>query len=537
LNKDLDLLDAYDSIDTIEGGMSLIKICNSKIDKEIVVVKIPKELSSHDNETRALWLFESRNWLDVGSHQNIVGFRRMHFAGGTPHLVFDLVDNNLRKSINSLNFKKILRIAVGICDAIIHLQSKLKSFVHNDLKPENILLDKGTNPKLADLGVSFSAKNRDLLSNEYKLYYDVNLEYSTILNYGGTEPYKSPEQKSMGEISKLSDIYALGLILYEMITGIIYVRDCTKLDFSHVQKRIEITKNQFDKIQVVILNCIKTNPNDRIQTFEEITTKLREIFFETYNSIIQLPKKLPSKEEKVFGFIDSLIKFGEFSDAENLLKELTDECSIYFLKSKIANKKKDYKKAVEFANLGIQRMTKKNERLYKTILLEQLANGYCGDTQYHLAIGIRYEIAKIEPNLGGNYYNLGRDYSLSGNLSKAEFYFRKSISCSNDLRTYDLLFKTLLKLKKYDEIITELTHLEEFYKQNPIYFRLCAEFLFMVAIKQITENNSISTKTYSLLEKSKKWFYRLNTIRQLNADDSKILVGIEKILSETKNNA
>lgn len=534
MEKDFDLLDGYDSIHTIEGGMSLIKVCNSKIDNEIVVVKIPKELSLQDNGLRVLWLFESRNWLDVGYHQNILGFRRLHFAGGIPHLVFDFVENNLRKSINTIDLKDILTISIGLCEALTHLQSKLKAFIHNDLKPENILLDKNKIPKLADLGVSYSAKNKELLKNDYKLYYHTNLKYSTTLNYGGTEAYKSPEQKSRGEISILSDIYAFGLILYEMLTGVTYYFNSNQLDFNYVDKRFKITKNQFQNLQSIIQNCVKTNPEDRIQNFEEIAAKLKKIYFETYNTIITDPKKMPHNEGRIFGFIDSLIKFGEFTDANNLLNELTDESQIYFLKSKIANKQKDFKKAIEFANLGIQKITFQNNLLIKIPLLEQLANGYSGDNQYNLSIEIRLEIAKLAPELGANYNNIGNEYLLSGNLLKAEHYLRKSISCTTDIGTYDLLFKTLYQLEKYDEIIALLIELEDNYKQNPIYFRLRAESLLMIASKVILKNNTIN---FSFFEESKKWFLKLKAIEQLLEDDNKKLAVIDEVLKMKKNNS
>lgn len=528
--KDFDLLDAYDSILTIEGGMSYIKVCNSKIDKEIVAVKIPKEISLKNNELRALWLFESRNWLDVGYHQNILGFRRLHFAGGMPHLVFDFVDNNLRKNINSLNLKEIIKISTGICDALIHFQSRLKSFTHNDLKPENILLDKDKNPILADLGVSFSAKNMSLLENDYKLYYDVNLKFTTSLKYGGTEYYKSPEQKKYGEISILSDIYAFGLILYEMLTGKLYYNDNSKLNIHFVENRIEITKNQFDNLQTIINNCVKAEPKDRIQTFDEIAQNLRTIYFESYNTVISSPLKQQNNEDKIFGYIDSLIKFGEFNDAINLINELKDECSIYFLKSKIYNKQKNYLQAIEYANLGIQKIPTDKEQTHKIILLEQLANGYSGNKQYDISISIRNEIAKLSPKLGGNYFNIGRDYALKGDLTNSEYFLKKSISVSADIRTYDLLIRILSTLEKYSEILSIIDEIEELYIENPIYFRLRAETFFMIAGKEIMKNKALTETAKLYFIESRKSYNKLTIIGQLTKEDDEILKNINTVL-------
>ena len=482
LTKDFDLLDAYDSIDTIEGGMSLVKVCHSKIDQEIIVVKIPKVTGLQDNAIRALWLFESRNWLNVGKHENIVGFRRMHFAGGMPHLIFDFVDNNLRKSIFNLKFKEIITISIGISEAIIHLQKKLPSFIHKDLKPENILLDKNKTPKLADLGVSYSSKNRDLFNNNNKYYYDTNLVFNSELNYGGTLQYMSPEQMMRGDITIQSDIYSFGLILYEMLTGTIYYYDKTKLNFDFVSNKLVISAKDFENIYLIIQNCIKQNAIERFKNFEEISEKLKLLYFQITKQNFTNPKVETNEDGQVFGFIDSLIKFGEFKDASYLISELKGKSERLFLKSKIQNRLENYKEAIEFALEGLKKLTTKNAS-FRFLLLEQLANGYSGDNQIQKAISIKLEIAELMPTNSVNYFKLGEDYYSIDDYDKAEKYLNISVSISSNLFAYDLLFTTLSKLEKYSEILLKLEEIEPYYQQNPMYYRMKAQKLFLIASK------------------------------------------------------
>jgi serine/threonine protein kinase len=152
----------------------------------------------------------------IGKHPNIP---EIFFAGndaeGNPYIVEDYVNSNLREKLNSV--QKSYK-GLEYTDALVITQQILKALgeahklkvVHRDLKPENVLVTKGTNDiKLCDFGMAEESGK------------DTGVESSLddAADAAGTIRYLSPEQKNKKKVTARSDIYAVGLILYEMLVG------------------------------------------------------------------------------------------------------------------------------------------------------------------------------------------------------------------------------------------------------------------------------------------------------------------------------
>jgi eukaryotic-like serine/threonine-protein kinase len=124
------------------------------------------------------------------------------------YMVMEWVDGRLLRKI--LDEKKVLpperavKIAIGVCDALSYIHSH--GVVHRDLKPENIMVDENDNVKLIDFGIAGQAGAR-------------RLTFAKLSQVMGTPEYISPEQVKGKRGDGRSDVYALGVMLYEMLTG------------------------------------------------------------------------------------------------------------------------------------------------------------------------------------------------------------------------------------------------------------------------------------------------------------------------------
>lgn len=124
------------------------------------------------------------------------------------YMVVEWVDGRLLRSIlneeRKLPIERAVKIALGICDALDYMHKR--GIVHRDLKPENVMVDENDNIKLIDFGIAMKEDARRLTF--------VNLSATF-----GTPDYISPEQVKGQRGDQRSDIYAVGVMLYEMLTG------------------------------------------------------------------------------------------------------------------------------------------------------------------------------------------------------------------------------------------------------------------------------------------------------------------------------
>ena len=145
--------------------------------------------------------------LEKLNHPHIVHYLTGGAAGGRPYYVMELVDaGSLKDQLTihgHLSWQQACRFGIQICSALQHAHNH--GIIHRDLKPSNLFMDESKNLKLGDFGIARDTHQVDLT--------DVGLAV-------GTYAYMSPEQICADtNISDKTDLYALGCLLYEMITG------------------------------------------------------------------------------------------------------------------------------------------------------------------------------------------------------------------------------------------------------------------------------------------------------------------------------
>jgi tetratricopeptide (TPR) repeat protein len=185
------------------GGMGIVyRATDLDLKRQVAVKLLPDRVSSPDARER--FLREARAAAAL-NHPNIVAVYDVGEDQGLPFFVMELVEGRSLGQTPPGDFRRVVEIASQICEALEHAHTH--SIVHRDLKPDNVLLS-GTRQsgsvKLADLGLAFTVR-------------DSRLSGAGLIV--GTPAYMAPEQILGQKIDGRADLYALGVLLYEMTTG------------------------------------------------------------------------------------------------------------------------------------------------------------------------------------------------------------------------------------------------------------------------------------------------------------------------------
>ncbi len=234
-----------------------------------VAIKIPKNRPGL-TQNRAELLVEEARKLARLRHPGIVSVHDVGRDDGTVFVVSDLIDGeNLADRIarNRPSFEEAVGIVAGVADALAFAHDQ--GFVHRDIKPANILLDRQGKALIADFGIAATldelARGRDAST--------------------GTLAYMAPEQVA-GEVQLLdgrTDLYALGVVLYELLTGRhpFPARTPTALR-EQILFRAPVSLRSLDpslapELEATCLRCLAKHPADRFLTARELATALRTL--------------------------------------------------------------------------------------------------------------------------------------------------------------------------------------------------------------------------------------------------------------------
>jgi hypothetical protein len=235
------------------GGMGEVYRANDLLLSSAVALKFLPEETARD--ARALDRFhnEVRIARQV-SHSNVCRVYDIGEVEGLPFLSMEYVDGedlaSLLRRIGRLPSDKALDIARRLCAGLAAAHER--GVLHRDLKPANIMIDGRGEPRITDFGLAAVAGN---------------LEAAEIRH--GTPAYMAPEQLAGREVSRQSDIYALGLVLYEMFTGKRAFEAGSLAELMRMQEQakpasITSTVKDLDPaIERVILRCLSPDPRNR----------------------------------------------------------------------------------------------------------------------------------------------------------------------------------------------------------------------------------------------------------------------------------
>ncbi|MGH7742119.1 MAG: serine/threonine-protein kinase, partial [Candidatus Eiseniibacteriota bacterium] len=216
-----------------------------------------------DDEARARLLREAQAAAAL-NHPHIVAIYDSGEDRGRPFLVMELVTGGNLRETGPLSLTQLRDIAIELCDALAHAHAH--GVVHRDLKPENVLIAEGPSAKLTDLGIAFSTRSTRLTSD------------GTIL---GTASYLAPEQALGIEVDGRTDLYALGVMLYERAAGRLpfQAEDPLAVISQHLHAPV-VPPRTFradlpPALEGIILRLLAKSPADRFASAAEVAEALR----------------------------------------------------------------------------------------------------------------------------------------------------------------------------------------------------------------------------------------------------------------------
>jgi len=283
--------DRYEIIEELgKGGMGRVyRVEDTKLEQEVALKLIKPEIAK-DKKTIERFRNELKLAREI-AHRNVCRMYDLNEEKGIHYITMEYVRGedlrSLIRRIGQLPIGKSVAIANQICEGLA--EAHRLGVVHRDLKSNNIMIDKEGNVRIMDFGIARS------------------LEAKGITGAGviiGTPEYMSPEQVEGSEVDQRSDIYSLGVILYEMVTGRVPFEGDTPFTIGMKHKGEtpenpkELNTQISDDLNRLILRCLEKEKDKRYQSAGEVRSELSNIEkgIPTTERLVPEKKPLTSRE-------------------------------------------------------------------------------------------------------------------------------------------------------------------------------------------------------------------------------------------------
>ena len=267
LSKGQKINDRYEIIKNIgEGGMANVYLAQDTIlDRKVAVKVLRGDLASDDKFIRRF----QREALSVSnlSHPNIVEVYDVGEENGSHYIVMEYIEGKTLKQLlkkrESLTLTEVIDIMTQLTDGISHAHESY--IIHRDIKPQNIMIEDDGRIKITDFGIAMALNATQLTQTNSVM---------------GSVHYLPPEQASGKGATIKSDIYSLGILMYELLTGNVPFKgdNAVEIALKHMKDKIPSIRKQDPSIpqsvENIILKACAKNPRNRFDTAKEMHEEL-----------------------------------------------------------------------------------------------------------------------------------------------------------------------------------------------------------------------------------------------------------------------
>lgn len=320
LTKGSYLADRYEILDKIgTGGMSDVYKAMDHILGREVAVKVLKQEFAEDVTFVTKFRSEAQSAAGL-EHPNIVNIYDVGSENGMYYIVMEYVEGITLKTYiekkGQLNFKEAISIAIQVGRGIEAAHNK--GIIHRDIKPQNIIISTEGKVKVTDFGIARATSS--------------NTIHADVM---GSVHYASPEQARNGYVDGKSDIYSLGIVMYEMVTGRVpFDGDTTvAVALQHLQEEMVAPSAYAPELPIslekIILKCTMKSPDRRYAAIEDLLLDLKKALvspnedFVTIGSAEEVEKTRVISPEEQEQIKEGLV--GDVDEDDELMDDEDDE--------------------------------------------------------------------------------------------------------------------------------------------------------------------------------------------------------------------
>lgn len=323
LSKGQKINDRYEIIKTIgEGGMANVYLANDTIlDRKVAIKVLRGDLSNDEKFIRRF----KREALSVSnlSHPNIVEVYDVGEEDGNYYIVMEYIEGKTLKQLlqkrGALTLNEVIDIMTQLTDGLAHAHEAY--IIHRDIKPQNIMIEDNGLVKITDFGIAMALNSTQLTQTNSVM---------------GSVHYLPPEQANGKGSTVKSDIYSLGILMYELLTGSVPFKGDTAVEIAlkHMKEKIPSIRKQNptipQSVENIVLKATAKNPKNRYDNvrdmYKDLQTALqrdneKRLVYEYPENDLEETKVIPQVTKEVKQVIDKPTAKEEDSEDNSVLKE------------------------------------------------------------------------------------------------------------------------------------------------------------------------------------------------------------------------